>query len=71
MNTLAEIFILHEPHDLSWPLSGRILGKNVLLRFVDLLFWKKNKSTTLSNLVFYSGWLIRSLSYTLVVPTLN
>jgi len=32
-------FILHEPYDLSWPLTGRSLGKkHVLLRFVDLRF---------------------------------
>ena len=46
-------FILHEQYDLSWPLSGRSLGKkHVLLRY---------KSTTLSNLVFYFDWFVVSV----------
>jgi len=52
-------FILHEPYDLSWPLSGRSLGKTctIVLR----------RSTVLKEKQIYLGWLIRSLSYIIIV----
>ena len=53
-------FILHEPYDLSWPLSGRSLVKTCIIALCRSTFEKKNKSTMLSNLVFYLGWLICS-----------
>ena len=65
-------FILHEPYDLLWPLSGRSLGKNMYYCASSIYFLKMNKkSTTLSNLGFYLSWLIRSLSYIIIVPTLK
>ena len=38
-------FILHEPYDLSWPLSewAEFWLKHVLLRFVDLRFFKEKQ----------------------------
>ena len=65
-------FILHEPYDLSCPLSGRSLGKTCIIALRrSTLLKEKNKSTTLSNSVFYLGRLIRSLSYIIIVPTLK
>ena len=61
-------FFLHELYDLSWPLSGRSLGKNMYHCALSI-YLKKIKSTTLSNLVFSLGWLIRCLSYIIIVPT--
>ena len=50
---------------------GGVLVKTWIIALRRSTFWKKNKSTTSSNLVFYLGWLICSLSYIIIVPTLK
>jgi len=40
-NIYIRLFILHEPYDLLWPLSGRILGKNMYYCALSIYFFKR------------------------------
>ena len=67
-------FILHEPYDLSWPLSGWSLGQNRYYCASSIYFLKRKTNPTryhIYYLVLYLGWLIRSLSCIIIVPTLK
>jgi len=53
-------FILHEPYNLSWPLSGRSLGENMYYCASSISFLKEKQTHLIIKLSFL--FVIRNLS---------